>query len=183
MSIIKFLIPVLIFFIFDSCRNSEDSPNQNFDLLSIYVSRDTTFDKGQTFSSIKVVDKKLLVPAEISLQNKIKILLDSMSSFYFHGLSIEIISIDSSINNQKILIINLKEKPNFRIPESLGSYQTWYDYFQGSTGGMNTETILKESILQREYNREWIDGLRILYQGDSIGVWDHINLDGLLLRN
>ncbi|NLM92507.1 MAG: hypothetical protein GX168_06160, partial [Bacteroidales bacterium] len=56
----------------------------------------------------------------------------------------------------------------------------WYDYFQGSMGGMNTSIVLRESFLQPDYDGVWIDAVAFYYQGDPIGAWDHLLLEGLL---
>ncbi len=38
------------------------------------------------------------------------------------------------------------------------------DILQGSTGGKITTVSLEETILQREYNGNWIDGVEVFIQ-------------------
>ena len=178
-----FLTFLIFIFYFLSCKSKVSDYTQNFESFPLFINKDTIFNNNDIVQSIPTIDRYVSIPKNLPLQSKIKILLDSISIIYFHRLSIEVIGIDSSYDDQKNLTINLKEKSDFKIPESLGSYQTWYDYFQGSTGGLNTTTILRESILQKDYKNDWISGLVVFYQGDSIGIWDHINLDGLIIRN
>ena len=101
----------------------------------------------------------------------------------FHNLKIDALRIEEKDNGFKLLIINLLENENFIIPNSLGHYRTWFDFFQGSMGGEATSIILKESILQRNYEGTWIDELEVYYQNEPIGQWDHIQLSGIILRN
>jgi hypothetical protein len=50
-------------------------------------------------------------------------------------------------------------------------------------GGEATSIILKESILQRNYEGKWIDELEVYYQNEPIGQWDRVQLSGTILRN
>ena len=80
------------------------------------------------------------------------------------------------------VIVNLLEKDTYDGPGSLPSYQAWYDFFQGSAGGINTQITLEESFLQKEFNGPWIKGVKFFYQSSPIEEWDHINLSGLKTR-
>ena len=96
----------------------------------------------------------------------------------FNGLHIELQSLDS----QGIAHLNLKENDNYSGPTSLPICQSWFSYFQGSSGGLNTMITLKESILQKSYESDWINGVMFYYQGQEIGEWDHVSLNGLIKR-
>jgi hypothetical protein len=50
-----------------------------------------------------------------------------------------------------VLYVILKENPEYGGSESLGAYQSWNDFFQGSSGGAYTSIILTENILRRYY--------------------------------
>jgi hypothetical protein len=114
---------------------------------------------------------------------RIGILLDSVSAHNFNNLKIEVLGIDENAADYKILKINLKEDPSFKIPDSLGNYHSWYNFFQGSMGGECTTIILIESTLQKQYHGEWIDAVEFYYQNEKIGEWDHIFLSGIIKRN
>ncbi|MDP3002818.1 MAG: hypothetical protein Q8N38_06805 [Bacteroidales bacterium] len=58
----------------------------------------------------------------------------------------EVLEIDKNESDYKILKINLKENPGFIMPDNLGHYRTWYDFFQGSMGGEQTTIILIELV-------------------------------------
>ncbi|MCX6320370.1 MAG: hypothetical protein NTX93_00985 [Bacteroidia bacterium] len=95
----------------------------------------------------------------------------------------EVLGIDKNESDYKILKINLKENPGFIMPDSLGHYRTWYDFFQGSMGGEQTTIILIESTLQKQYKGEWVDAVEFYYQNEKIGEWDHTFLSGIIKRN
>jgi hypothetical protein len=98
-------------------------------------------------------------------------------------LKIEALGIDQSKDNYKILKVNLKENPGFKMPDSLGHYRSWYDFFQGSMGGERTTIILTESTLQKQYKGDWVDAVEFSYQNEKIGDWDHLFLSGIIKRN
>jgi hypothetical protein len=95
----------------------------------------------------------------------------------------EALGIDKNGDNYKVLKVNLKENPGFKMPDSLGHYRSWYDFFQGSMGGGRTTIILTESTLQKQYKGEWVDAVEFYYQNEKIGDWDHIFLSGIIKRN
>jgi hypothetical protein len=63
------------------------------------------------------------------------------------------------------------------------SRPSWYQYFQGSTGGTWTSKILTSNFLQKRYKGDWIDKLRFHYQGEEFEEWDHIWLGEHLRYN
>ena len=151
----------------------------DFAIFSVVDKIDTV---SGTRNMIPLIDKHISIPATIVLINKISTLMDSVSCCNFNKLKIEVLGIDSADNNFKTLKINLKENPGFVIPDSLGKYRSWYDFFQGSSGGQQTTIILIESTLQKQYKGDWIDAVVFFYQGELIGEWDHINLSGQIKR-
>ena len=138
---------------------------------------------NMSYKIVPVVDHYIRIKNDPDLLKTVNVLLDSISKNSFHNLKIDAIRIEEKDNGSKLLIINLLENENFIIPDSLGHYRTWYDFFQGSMGGEVTSIILKESILQRSFKGEWIDEMQVYYQNEPIGQWDHIQLNGTLLRN
>jgi hypothetical protein len=131
---------------------------------------------------IPMPDKQISIPDTMVLISKISALMDSVSYYYFNNLKIEVLAIDSAENNFKTLKINLKENPGFVIPDSLGKSRSWYDFFQGSAGGQQTTLILIETVLQKQYEGDWIDAVEFFYRDEIIGERDHINLSGQIKR-
>jgi hypothetical protein len=105
------------------------------------------------------------MPKETVLKKKLEILAKVMSEVYFSNLPIQVIRIEE-IDKKKIAIVNLKESAE---NQGITDYEklvgkTWTThYMQGSTGGTITETILIETMLQRDYKGQWIDGVQFLY--------------------
>lgn len=76
------------------------------------------------------------------------------------------------ILGQKIAVVNLHEKPEDKSVEYTAvSWRT--GYFQGSTGGVVTSVSLVETMLQREYDGDWVDGVKFLYEGKPI-EFEHV---------
>ena len=92
----------------------------------------------------------------------------------FNGLTMEAVEIKVE-DGKDILYVDLKEETD--------ADPSWiYDYFQGSTGGLVTETALTETFLQREYGGIWIDGVHFTMNGEAI-EYDHVpNLRDTILR-
>lgn len=112
------------------------------------------------------------------VMQKLRVLADRLSRLKFSGLPIEVSRIDT-VTGRRVVVIDLRELHEGYEPP------TWRaGYFQGSTGGMITQTTLVHSFLQKDYRGEWVDGVRFLYQGEPIreGDWDHIDLSGVTYR-
>jgi len=174
---IYFTLAIVIF----SCNLK--NPATEFDEFALYSTKEV-FDSVDGFDKMTpIVDHYISVPTNQALSMKISILLDSVSAYNFNNLKIEPLGIDENEGNYKILKINLKENPGFKMPDSLGNYRTWYDFFQGSMGGGRTTIILIESTLQKQYKGEWVDAVEFYYQNEKIGESDHIFLSGIIKRN
>lgn len=162
------------------CKSKSTSIKEDdFAIFSVVEKTDTI---SGTLIMIPSIDKYISLPDTISLINKISTLMDSVSNYNFNKLKIEVLGIDSIDGSIKTLKINLKENPGFVIPDSLGKYRSWYDFFQGSYGGQQTTIVLIESTLQRQYKGDWIDAVEFFYQDEVIREGDHINLDGQIKR-
>ncbi len=117
----------------------------------------------------------VVVPADLPLLQKVRFLADRMSTYRFRSLPIEVLEIENR-KGKHIAIIDLREWDYSSRP----SWRT--GYFQGSTGGYMTQTVLTKTLLQPDYRGEWIDGVEFHYQGKPMEEWDHINLTGTILR-
>lgn len=109
------------------------------------------------------------------LLNKITSLCKILSENLFNNLPIEVLNIEER-NGKSIAVINLKEsEENQGINDysKLKGYAWATKYFQGSTGGTITSKTLIETILQRAYTGEWIDGVKFLYNNKDID-FEHV---------
>ena len=172
-----FIISVLIW----ACNNNSSSRFDNE--FALYSTKEIFDSINNSYKLVPVIDHYVTIQQDNDLLKIVNVLLDSISKTSFHNLKIDALRIEEKDNGFKLLIINLLENENFIIPDSLGHYRTWYDFFQGSMGGEVTSIILKESILQRNFKGEWIDEMQVYYQNEPIGQWDHIQLNGTLLRD
>lgn len=123
--------------------------------LSIYTIDENSLEPNQT-STIEV-NKNL------SLEDKLKELSKAVSEKKFDKLSIEVKSIDT-VNEKKVATINLADTNN-----------KWVQKFQGSTGGSVTANTLIENFLQtsNKSKGEWIDGVKFLYNNETI-EYEHV---------
>ena len=125
------------------------------------------------------LDKKIYfwvyVNDESTVKGKLNILLKALSKSCFGGLPIEITQI-KQVNGKKIATINLKESRENQIINNTSKYKgsSWAaEFFQGSTGGSITATSLSETVLQRDYKGEWIDGVEFKYNNKPID-FEHV---------
>lgn len=99
------------------------------------------------------------------VQEVLEAMAEEISKQVFEGLPIEIEGIEN-IDGKKIAVINLVENENLDIG--------WANnYLQGSTGAAITSLTLTETFLQKTYEGDWIDGIKILYQGEA-PEFDHM---------
>ncbi|UCD95332.1 MAG: hypothetical protein JSU69_04585 [Candidatus Zixiibacteriota bacterium] len=127
-----------------------------------------------------VIERQVKIPAELSLEDKIQALADSLSEIRFKGLPMELRSLEM-IGDNKVAIMNLRELP----PEKRKDRISWRGlYFQGSAGGFLASRILPETFLQKPYEGEWIDGVTFLYESDQISEnkWEHVSLNKVFYR-
>lgn len=99
------------------------------------------------------------------IESVLKSMAEELSKQVFEGLPIEVEGIEN-IEGKKIAIINLVENENLDIGWS-------NNFLQGSTGAAITNLTLTETFLQKTYEGEWIDGIKILYQGEA-PEFDHM---------
>ena len=76
-----------------------------------------------------------------------------------------------------ILILDLVDT------EGASEQSSWYNAFQGSTGGAATQGFLAATFLQPAYSGDWYDGVRFLLNGEPVSEMDHVNLSGVFLRS
>ncbi|MCK8817264.1 hypothetical protein MWH28_07805 [Natroniella sulfidigena] len=121
---------------------------------------------------------------------KLQVIANRLSRFRFDFLPIKVLEIEEE-NGREIAVINLEEhqwnRNGDETPEFRGNAGvTWYlDHFQGAATGYFTSETLISSFLQPEYDGDWIDGVRFLYQGQPIREqdWDAVDLEGVFYRD
>lgn len=183
MKILKHItIPcILVVILVSSCKSRVTT--KVIDELALYTTIEVFDSTTLSYKLIPSIERLISVPQNDSLDKKISTLLDSVSKYNFNSLEIEVLSINKSAEGKKFLLVNLKENPGFMIPDSLGNYRNWYDFFQGSMRGEQTTIILTESVLQREFAGDWIDEVEFYYQNGKMGEWDHVFLSGKITRD
>jgi len=128
------------------------------------------------------VDHMVSFPKNQPLEFKVKALLDSISKYNFDSLILEYFSLTENPDSTKSLVVNLKESPTFIIPDSVGTFNSWYEIFLGSFGAEKTSVVLSNSILQKEFTGDWIDEVEFYYQNNKISDWDLPALSGVFKR-
>jgi hypothetical protein len=163
-----------------SCTR-EQVIDEKKEVFPLYIAKDVKLKPSGNFITVPVIDHYLHIDQHFDLNEKIGILLNQLSERYFNNLDLELRGIQSN-GSLTTVLVNLEEKPGYEGPGSLQPYMSWYDFFQGSHGGLNTQITLTESLLQRHRKGEWFDALVFLYRGDEFGDYDHINLKGRIFR-
>ena len=127
----------------------------------------------------------IYMPKEDALKKKLETLAKVLSETHFDNLPIQVVRIEE-IDKKKIAIVNLKESAE---NQGITNYEklvgkTWTTlYMQGSTGGTVTQTTLIETLLQREYKGQWIDGVKFLYNNGPCYYEHAPNLKDINYRN
>lgn len=117
---------------------------------------------------------KVRIDKNESIEKKLQLLANGLSASQFDNLVIEVKEI-TKVNGENIAVIDLKD-------EGKGD-NTWIArYFQGSTGAEMTRTALEETFLQKDIQENWVDGIRILYNGTEAST-DHMSLGTIIYRN
>ena len=120
------------------------------DVVTIYDVDVNTYNK-------KVADTFNL-PSDKSIEEKAEIIIKKTIAKWFNGFPIDIRF--KKVDSKNIMVLNLIDK-------NKDSKNSWYQAFQGSTGGTVNSTRLIENSLQKSYKGEWIDGVEVLYNGKT----------------
>lgn len=126
-------------------------------IYAIYASDNNTYEK-------ELMGFAYVAKAS-SEEEKLQTIAKALSGMVYEGLPIEVEKVEE-VDGKKIAVIDLLEsKENQGITDvSKMKGRTWATgYLQGSTGGNMTSTSLIETFLQKEYEGQWIDGVRFLY--------------------
>lgn len=143
----------------DNIEKDSNKPDyENFKLYTLDVN-DT--DKILEYENISL-DKNL------SVNDKITELLLALEKDYFQDDKANIYL--ESIDNNGIATINLVNEAS------------WRPHFQGSTGGQVSQKTIIETILQRDYTGDWINGVNVIIDGKKQEVFDHASFNATFYR-
>lgn len=147
-------------------RNDKAFTDENL-ILPIFTANINTYKQE--------VKYYVTIPKKLPMEEQLYLLVNKLSQYCFNGLPIEILDI-KDIEGKKIAIIDLKEfsiNQGVEDPDKLiGS--TWKAYyFQGTAAGIITSYQLVDTLLQKDYGGEWIDGVQFLYEGEDID-FEHV---------
>ena len=99
------------------------------------------------------------------LSGRLEEVSKALSAEVFEGLIVSLKEI-KTIDGKEVATFNLKDVP--------GIEKAWGEtYFQGSTGGMATIMALTDTLLQKDYQGEWVDGVKFLYEDQAI-EFEHV---------
>lgn len=127
----------------------------------------------------------VMIDRSLPVKDMLQQLADTLSKRQFSGLKIKIVDI-KLIEEKQIAIVDLQENENKSLDEVMkaynennGEYTSWYRYAQGSTGALCTLKTIEETLLQEYVSGiSWIEGIKLLYNGEEEEVFGHIELRG-----
>lgn len=165
------LVIIVVFLVIAgiSSINKNDIDPSTVGKFKIY-SRDINTDKEiivEEFGFYKDVN---------TIEKRLKVIADNLSHTEFNNLPIELIDI-TEVDGKKIATFNLKENEENINKDNLNEYTgtSWVsNFFQGSAGGSWTCYTLQTTMLQPDYDGEWIDGVKFLYNGEENKNFQHI---------
>lgn len=144
--------------------NEGDNPKleQTQDEFNLY-----TVDVND-YSVIPFENKTFTIQSDKDIESNLKDLCNKLQKEYFKDTAkIQVVS----INSDKIATINLVNE------------EAWMKHFQGSTGGLITQGTIVETLLQKQYQGDWIKGLKIQVDGKDGQEYDHVTFSETFMRD
>lgn len=173
-----FCLIFICMLVLSGCNNNVDVKGDN--KSEMQVSSNLSTDKQNEKKNSKTYDAKIIsmdpntsekkiisdikIDDNLSMNDKVNIIIKEVSKLQFKNAPIELIKIENNI-----AYINIKED---KVNKLWGN-----KFFQGSTGASVTTYTIVESLLQRDYKGKWIDGIYITYEGKTNVEFDHIDVD------
>lgn len=134
----------------DNITNDKKSINSDITKPGSKTEKFTIYFLDNNSSNVKY----LPIDSNLSIENKINIIADTISEICFNDLPI-IVSID-----EKKVSVNLIESDESR--------KTWKDDFLDENNFEDTTLLLVKNLLQEDYDGEWIDTVQLAYEGEEI---------------
>lgn len=144
----------------DSSESVDSDKDENIE-FKIYTADVDDTEKIVEFKTINL--KK-----DSSIEEKLNELLVTLKQDYFKDDKVNILL--ESVDSNNIATINLVDE------------QAWSQHFQGSTGGSISQAAIIETLLQREYEGDWIKGVNVLIDGKKQEVFDHAPFEEIFYR-
>lgn len=133
--------------------------------LTIYTSNIDT-GASESHSTVSVLK---LVP----INKKMSHLAIKLSDEIFQGKPIVLKEIVIE-EGKKIAYFDLQDKS-----KDISSPDNWYSSFQGSAGAQSTLNSIVNTLLQKEFQGDWIDGIKLTYNGEYT-EFDHISFEDII---
>jgi hypothetical protein len=156
-----------------ACNNKKDDTTKA-DNKKVESSQNKTTDESNSTdknseemkiqdASVNKEDKKDTITATVkkdaSLDDKVKAVTKEVMDKWFNGKPYEVST--KKENNKVIAVINLKET------KSVQDVDSWYQQFQGDQQALVNAKRIVNNILQKGYTGEWIQGVKVLYNGEE----------------
>ena len=138
-----------------------------FLILFIFAIQTTKINiyKFNSSTDKAIVQKKISLLKILPTDKKLPILASKMSKELFNGNKINLTQIKTE-NGKEIAYFNLEDTDK----------KSWYQYFQGSSGAQETLESIKLTLLQEGLKDNWVDGIKLTYNGEFTEL-DHISFD------
>ena len=126
-----------------------------FNIYTLNIETEDLMIKSQSkLSKSQSIEKKIIfLTKKLSNDNFEK------KSIYFDGIKLE--------EGKKIGYFDLRDT---------NEKDSWYPYFQGSFGAFSTKISIVETLLQRDFDGNWLDGIKLSYNG-KFEEFDHISFE------
>ena len=136
---------------YEASSNIKEKPIKSSKIIEIPIT--TTSNEISTTKYVKVHE-------ESSLQEKMQIIIDTISEIGFNDLPMNVKVYGKNIARIELIEHNSSQK----------SRVTWKDdYLNEDTKEYTINTIVK-NILQEEYKGEWIEKIQLYYEGELIEI-------------
>lgn len=159
--IVLSLIVVVVASLIVACSNEDNIKADDVLQYELSVASDNTKSVSKTVKfPIYILDKNistvkyLPIDSNLSVDDKVNIIADTMSAVCFNNLPIDV-----NVQGKKASV-NLRESEESR--------KTWKDDFLDEHNFEDTTLLIVKNLLQEDYEGEWIDTVQIAYEGEDI---------------
>lgn len=180
---------LLVGFVKNKAVNTAEAEENNKDIISEVIDDDKNVEEiqlsiydGDYSSSKKKLSKLIGVNENDSLDHKVKTLMDGLSVALYDSLPIEV-----NVENwsgKEVAIVNLiepleqnKNEFNKLYEELEDKSGTWRRYYDTDANAKIFLISLEATLMQADYEGEWIDGYKICHNGGTLECMDASNSD------